>query len=76
MIFHTFVYNQILIKSNIQQNYYTDESIAEEQMQVEEQDVEDQQEDENIFPNDEQNNEERDIQTENSQQSMYCIVIE
>lgn len=44
-------------------------------MQVEEQNVEDQQENENIFPNDEQNNEERDIQTESIQQSMYYIVI-
>lgn len=42
-------------------------------MQVEEhvEDVEDQQEDENIFPIDEQNNEERDIRIESPQQSMY-----
>lgn len=54
-------------------NYFIDESVAEQQMQVEEhvEDVEDQQEDENIFPIDEQNNEERDIRIESPQQSMY-----
>lgn len=36
-------------------------------MQVEEQDVENQHENENIFPNDQQNNEESDIRTESSQ---------
>lgn len=40
-------------------------------MQVEEQDIEDQHEDENVFPNDMQNNEENDISTKNLQQSMY-----
>lgn len=40
-------------------------------MQVEEQNVEE----ENIFPNDGQNNE-SDIQTKSSQQSMHCIVRE
>lgn len=74
LIFNTFVYNRI---SNIQQNYFIviDESVIEEQMQVEEQAVENQHEDENIIPNDGQDNEERDIRTESLQQSMYYIVI-